>query len=84
MKLKRQTEPISVFNPLSRDFTIKKNFDGKDHTFTVHALESEMFPRFIAEHIKKALSMEVMNTRGVKVNSEEDLKNIYKEISGDI
>lgn len=82
MKLTRKTDPVTIYNPLSQDFTTKKNFDGKDHTYTIYAMESETFPEFVADHIKKQLATQVLYARGVKVNQEHDIKEILKEISG--
>lgn len=67
---------LRIYNPDTDDFTC--NYHGKP--YTVRALDMEEYPLPIANHLKKHLADHLMWKRGVKVNPEVDLKEIFKEI----
>ena len=72
---KKQLERI--YNPDDDDFTVK--YGGK--SYTIFSREIDSFPVFIAEHIKKHLATHLLNKRGIKTNSNDDLDKIKEEIS---
>jgi len=65
-----------IYNPDTDDFTVRFN----NEPYTIKALEIQEFPLHVANHIQKHLADHLLNKRGIKVNVEDDLKNIFKEI----
>jgi len=73
---------MKIFNPDTEDFSISYDInENKDsQIFTIHSLEMKEFPDFLARHIQKHLADHLLHKRGIRLNVEEDLKRIYKEI----
>ncbi len=71
---------VRLYNPDTDDFTC--NWHGDP--YTIHALEMEEYPTPIADHLKKHLADYIFHKRGTKVNAEDDLKAIFKEIEVEI
>lgn len=73
---------ISLFNPLSRDFSVTYDINNDKHpiTFTIPSFDVAEFDPVVADHIKKHLADAVLNERGVKTNWEADHKDVCKEI----
>ena len=72
----------TLFNPLSKDFSITYDINENKSPveFKIRALDFGEFPDPVAENMIKHLSDEVMHTRGIKLNAEDDLKEIREEI----
>lgn len=67
---------VRIYNPDVDDFTVK--YEGEP--YTIHALDIQEYPHHIAQHIKKHLADHLLWKRGIKVNPQDDLTEIYKEI----
>lgn len=74
--------PTKLYNPTLEDFTCTFA-DDNNHPipYTLHAQEIEEFPGYIADHIKKMLSMKIYNEKysGIKTR-EAVMPDILKEI----
>lgn len=77
----RNSKPVSLYNPLRSDFTVTyATDDGPPMPYTIPSLEIKTFPSYIADHIKKHLAQEVIGSRGVRLNYDDDYKEALKEI----
>ena len=80
---KQKTTLVPLMNPDSEDFTTTYdiNEDGKPVSYTIKSQQIQEFPQIIAEHIKKHLSTQIMNKRGVRKGSnwEDDRRKIINE-----
>lgn len=74
--------PKALYNPLLEDFSVNyATDDNPPITYTIHSLEIETFPTFIANHIIKHLAHKIVTSRGVKTNYEDDFNEAVKEIT---
>lgn len=72
---------IPLFNPLSEDFSyIYKDDMDVPHTYTMRALEISFFDPPVARFMAKHLSDAVYHKRGQKLNHDDDIQEILKEI----
>lgn len=72
---------IALFNPLSTDFYYYwRNDNNKDIKLVIPAISIEYFDPPQAHFMAKHLSDEIMNKRGYAKNTEEQRKEILKEI----
>ena len=71
-----KNKTVRIYNPDTEDFTV--NYEQKP--YTINALEMQEFPYFIAQHIKKHLADKLLHKRGTKINPQDDLENIKREI----
>lgn len=71
-----------LFNPLTRPFTVTYDIHGtgQPESYTIEALDLAEFEEPIASHVLKHLANEVYNQRGPKINPEQDITDISKEI----
>lgn len=78
MRLSNQPDntPTSIYNPDKSDFTIAWN----EEPYTIHAGEIETYPKWLADHIAKHLCKHLVMQRGIRVNYEEDYKEMMKQI----
>lgn len=76
---------VSIFNPLTTDFSYEWLDDfNKKHILTIPAMQIKQFNesqgRFVAKHLADC----VLNERGTKTNTEDELKKILKIIYVDV
>ena len=73
---------IPLYNPLLHDFTFEYLDDANvAHIYMMRPMELTYFDPPVARFMQKHLADAIYNERGPKKNSEDDLKQIYKEIS---
>lgn len=75
-----------VYNPMTKDFTVKFDVSGKGkpETFKIGAGEIEYFEVHIADHAIKHLAKEIFNSRDKrKSNYVDDIEEIKKDITVD-
>lgn len=78
----RNSNPVTVYNPLKNDFTVTyATDDGPPLPYTVPSLDTATFPSYIADHVKKHLAQAVLNARGIRNNYDDDFREAVDEIS---
>lgn len=78
----RDETPKTLFNPTLYDFTVQIADDANNpREYVIPAQEIEIFPAYIAEHIKKKLAEKIYleRTEG-KVTKESIMPSILEEI----
>lgn len=74
--------PKAIYNPLYEDFSCNYATDNNPPiTYTIHALEIETFPTYLADHIAKHLAQHVLGVRGIQTNYDDDFKKAIDEIT---
>jgi hypothetical protein len=82
MEPTKQSNPVSLYNPLSEDFSCKQaDDDNVQHTYTIRSLEIETYPKYIADHITKHLAQAIIAKRGIKTNYEDAYKEAVEEMT---
>lgn len=78
MRLPSQPDitPTPIYNPDKSDFTIAWN----EEPHTIHAGEIETYPKWLADHIAKHLCNHLVMKRGIRVNYDEDYKEMMAQI----
>lgn len=81
----KEPEKVGIYNPDTEDFvTTRREKDNKPVKYTVPGVGSAYFEPKLAEYIKNKLVTYLMNKRTIKINYEDDSKEIFKEISIEI
>lgn len=77
-------DKIPVYNPDTEDFKCvmrDEKTNKQMEPFIVPAQDIAYFEPKVAEHIKKQLASYLLSKRGIKTNSEDDMKKIIDEIT---
>lgn len=78
-------KPRHLFNPLIEDFSVPCLDDNNvEHTYTIHGMEVETFPTYLADYIEKHLIDHILNKRGLEPNVELQKKAIQQEIAANL
>lgn len=82
---KPDTTKTYLYNPTKSDFmTTYANEDNEPIVYTLRSEELKEFPKYIADHIAEHLAHEIVMTRGVKTNYDDDKKKVFEEIYADL
>jgi hypothetical protein len=80
-QIRRDDTPKSLFNPLSKDFTTPiRDERNAVQTYTLHSMEIETYPTWLANLIEKDLITAIKNKRNVNPVSEIEHQKIVKEV----
>lgn len=82
----KKIDKMAVYNPLDTDFITAYDVEGngEPQTFVVPAHEIAYFNTLVGNYVKKHLTDEVLNTRGVATNVDDARLEVMKEISAEV
>ena len=83
--IKRDDTPVTLYNPLSKEFTTKwRNDSNVEQTLSIPPYEVNTFPAHQAVHVKKNLIDRIINERNLGFVNPEERAVLEKEVEYDL
>lgn len=78
---KRDETPISLYNPLSEDVTIKRLDDqNREEVHILPATTAKTYPAYLANYLKNHLIDHIINARNIGLVTPEKRATIEQEV----